>query len=765
MSTEVGRVVRDTVALGILLPLVALRVVGDAGAVATFDTGLPGSGPVLLLGLLLVTLLANLVAVPVRRGEQVEELTLLESAVIADVLLLPAHHALWLPAAAVVLSSVLTRRDLTKSLFNAGNLAASSAVLVLLVHLVAVPGAGLSWRTVVALLLGLGAFTVVNLTNLSRVLTAVHEIEARAVLTDGARLATLTLPAHLSIAGSAVLAASAAPALLPFCFLPAVALVFAFRARAQEVEERERTGRLLALSQALAAHRGADELLPTFLRLVRQAFDADLALIVLDGAAPRALRQHRDAGFDTGPADPDETALLSTSGGPPARAGCVVAPMSADGRRLGVVALVTRDRRASPTKNELLLLSPLAGLLAAALQAAEHVQHLTEATSKLQAVVDQSSDGILVLDAAGVVQLWSPALTTLVGCSEEQALGAAFGSLTGALAADGTPCDAFESGRALLTPERPQATVELTLLRTDGEQRVVRCAHAAVFEDGLLQRDVVIVHDVTRERQVERLKADFIATVSHELRTPVTPIKGYAELLRRRGEAMTVERRNECLAVISDRCDHLARLVEDLLLASRISASEGTQTTPVQLAVCDLVPLVRRAAGDFGDDGRRVLLELPAEPLPVRCDPVRVVQVLTNLIGNALKYSDADTPVQVLLSRCGETVEVQVRDRGRGIPADELERVFEKFHRVEDPLRMTTGGTGLGLYIARQLATAMGGGLRATSRLGVGSVFHFVLPAPSSELARIGGPPATADVGTPVRDRVAGPPAPRTGLG
>jgi signal transduction histidine kinase len=112
---------------------------------------------------------------------------------------------------------------------------------------------------------------------------------------------------------------------------------------------------------------------------------------------------------------------------------------------------------------------------------------------------------------------------------------------------------------------------------------------------------VVLLSDVTREREVERLKADFVATVSHELRTPITPIKGYADLLRRRGDAMTPERRAECLAVIADRCDHLARLVEDLLLASRISVGEDCTGRPVRLARHDLVPGRARR----GDAGRR----------------------------------------------------------------------------------------------------------------------------------------------------------------
>jgi signal transduction histidine kinase len=272
-----------------------------------------------------------------------------------------------------------------------------------------------------------------------------------------------------------------------------------------------------------------------------------------------------------------------------------------------------------------------------------------------------------------------------------------------------------------------------------------------VFALGVLVRDVVIVHDVTRERQVERLKADFIATVSHELRTPVTPIKGYADLLRRRGDAMTPERRNECLDVISDRCDHLVRLVEDLLLASRISATDGSAAAQVSLGTGDLTALVRRASGDFGADGGRLRLALPAEPVGVRCDPVRVIQVLTNLLGNALKYSAAGTPVDVQLTVSDELAQVEVTDVGRGIPADQLEQVFEKFHRVEDPMRMTTGGTGLGLYIARQLAGAMDGRLTCASTLGVGSTFTFSLKLSSAALPQPAIPAAGPGRGPPGR--------------
>jgi signal transduction histidine kinase len=316
-------------------------------------------------------------------------------------------------------------------------------------------------------------------------------------------------------------------------------------------------------------------------------------------------------------------------------------------------------------------------------------------------------------------------MAAVTGVPADEAHGV-LSELVHAIGPDGERVDPLGATFAL-TPAAPRADVEMAFVRPDGEQRWVRCSHAGLFDDGRLVRDVVIVHDVTRQREVERLKADFIATVSHELRTPVTPIKGYADLLRRRGDRMTPEKRAECLDIISDRVNHLARLVEDLLLASRISSPTAPKHD-VDVAPADLVALTRRAAGDFAADLARVHLALPDAPLLVACDPTRTVQIVGNLLSNALKYSPPTTQVDVVVTAYDGAARVSVTDRGRGIPADQLERVFDKFHRVEDPLTMTTGGTGLGLYIARQLARAMHGDVAVRSVLGSGSTFVLILP-------------------------------------
>jgi PAS domain S-box-containing protein len=775
--TTLRRLVLLVALLGLGVQLLARELLGSAGPIVPHPELLGGLSPMLLpLGLLVLAVAGDLLYVPVRRGEETEELTLYEAAIVVAVLLLPARDALWVPIAAIALASLIQRRDPLKTVFNLGNFGAATAVLVLVVHGLSGPGRGMVWQTVLALVVGLLAFCAVNLLLLTRALVVMGEQDASQVLRDGVRLALVTATTTVAMAGGGVVAGEAAPALLPFSLVPAVALLFAFRATAATAEQRQRSARLLALSHVLAGRVDPDELLPAFLSQCRQAFGADVALALIEPAlAPgypggMTATDERGAGsarFATSEGDRvllagrRDEARVCTGPLPAGWLQAIVAPLEADGEPLGSLVLATRDRARPLGAAELTLLTPLASALAVALRGAAHLRQLTEEKSKLQAVVDQSSDGILVLDGAGSVLLWSPALTALTGRSAEEAAGAPLASLMRTTGAEGVECDPFGAGRDLLTPEQPQATVELTLRRDDGEQRVVRCAHAGVFAEGQLTRDVVIVHDITRERQVERLKADFIATVSHELRTPVTPIKGYADLLRRRGDAMTPERRNECLEVISDRCDHLARLVEDLLLASRISATEGSATAQVELGTGDLVALVKRAAGDFGTDGGRVTLQLPADPVQVTCDPMRVIQVLTNLLGNALKYSPGGSPVQVQLVVDGPQAYVDVVDHGRGIPADQLERVFEKFHRVEDPMRMTTGGTGLGLYIARELAMAMGGTLACSSALGTGSVFRFVLqraavqPVPAS--------PAVPAVAVPGGTRYGAPPARRPG--
>ena len=349
-------------------------------------------------------------------------------------------------------------------------------------------------------------------------------------------------------------------------------------------------------------------------------------------------------------------------------------------------------------------------------------------TAALQQIIRLSRDGIVLLSGDGRIRLWNRAMERITGVPAAAALGRPYDDLLGGLDPAGEPATL----QALLDgtgPDNPSASREVSV-GAGTPRRWLRCDHSLEFERGTWTTDVVIVHDVTRLREVERAKADFVATVSHELRTPITPIKGYVELLRAKGQTMDEELRQDILRIVAERTDHLARLIEDLLLASRIS-SEGQDAVMLglQLERSDLVDVVKQATADYlREPDCRLRLELPPEPLEVRADPLRLSQILGNLLSNAHKYSTPPVPVRLKLWRERGWAMAAVVDRGRGIPREELDRIFHKFHRVEDPMTTTTGGTGLGLYIARELARAMGGDVEADSTPDGGSTFTMRLP-------------------------------------
>jgi signal transduction histidine kinase len=238
---------------------------------------------------------------------------------------------------------------------------------------------------------------------------------------------------------------------------------------------------------------------------------------------------------------------------------------------------------------------------------------------------------------------------------------------------------------------------------------------------------VYALRDLTEERGIEKLKSEFVATVSHELRTPLAAVYGAAMTLRRADVDLGDERRARLLAVIASEADRLARIIEQVLAASRLESGGFA----LSVERCDAGALARQvveAARAHLPEG--VALELAApDGLPtVAADPDMVRQVLTNLVENAVKYSPAGGRVVVTLESHETRVLFAVRDEGLGIPLREQDRIFEKFFRLDPNLTRGVGGTGLGLYICRELVRRMGGRIWVASREGEGSTFFFELP-------------------------------------
>jgi PAS domain S-box-containing protein len=678
------------------------------------------------------TCVSELVAVRVRHARGVEELTLLDPMVVLNVLFLPARQALLVTVVGLVGAYGLRRRSPVKAIFNTATYATGTAVLIGLAHITAGPGPlAVGARLIPAILLGTTGFVVTNLVAMSMLFNTLGVGTVRSLLRADLKLAVFTVATTLAFTATAATIAVNTPGYLPFTILPAAAVNYAYRAIATEQEERHRNAQVLVFTQTLASSPQRDLAITAFVHLAREGFTADEVLI---GSPDEVLISSPDE-------QPDQTRrrlLAGAEGGPELVApqtlpegwvSGIVAPLEANGRVLGAVAVGRRTRPAFRPA-DLTVVTSLVSALAAALDGARHLDELVTETSKLRAVLEQSSDGILVLDGAGTVELWNPAMERLTGRPEPDAVRRPLSGLLPTVDLDGRPADVLGWIRSRLSPQTPQAVVDAEILRGDGERRSVRYAHAAVFdEQGELLRDVVNVHDLTQERRVERLKNDFVATVSHELRTPITPLKGYAELLLRRWDDLPEEKRTRALTSIVDRAAHLARLVEDLLLAAKISDGQEPARA-VHPDTVDLVALTARAMEDFADAADRLHLARPDDPVTATADSARTIQILTNLVSNALKYSDPGAPVELRVEAGDGQCRVTVRDRGRGLPQDELERIFEKFHRVEDPMVMKTGGTGLGLYIARHLARAMSGDLTVRSRLGEGSEFTLTLPPP-----------------------------------
>jgi len=715
------RRVAAVVALGAAFIILTTWSLGDRTSVLD-GPHLPG--PWLAVALAVATCLAELVVVRVRHGNAVEELTMYEAALIIDALLLPPHQAILAATAGLVAASALQRRPLVKALFNLGSYSAAVSALILAVYVVG----GTPGVINLPVLLGVGGgallFTAINLACLAQILGVMTGKPPLKIIMAESRLSAFMAIGTTASGLTIVEMLLNAPLLLPAAAMPSLALTYAYRTAAHEADQRARSAVLLRLSQALAERA---DLVRRFLLLAREAFDADLAVVVLDdettaltvdAAAPEAVTTGPVPAYLGSLRHLREPAFVST--GLPADIRLLMAvPVRTGDATLGVAALAVRNRRgARLTTGDAALFAPLASALAAAMRGAQHLDRLTAETSKLHAIVDQSTEGIVVIDGAGTIQLHNQAFTELVALPADDITGR---SLADLLDVGDRPANDLLMPA---TPQQPKVPVELTITRRDGDERHLRLAHSAVFDGGDLVRDVVVITDLTREYRAERLKSDFIATVSHELRTPLTPIIGYLDLLRNRGDRMPPAKRAGALDLIADRATHMSRLVEDLLLASRVGDTEFA--LQVFLGAHDMAAIVRQVTDDLGS--ARIVTDLPDQTVPVTCDPGRTVQVAANLIGNALKYSPETEQVEVSLRRDGDRAVLRVVDHGPGIPADHLEKVFEKFHRVEDPMTMKTGGTGLGLFIAQRLARAMGGDITLVSTVGAGCAFTFTLP-------------------------------------
>ena len=257
-------------------------------------------------------------------------------------------------------------------------------------------------------------------------------------------------------------------------------------------------------------------------------------------------------------------------------------------------------------------------------------------------------------------------------------------------------------------------------------ERWLQINAAAIYNGGGKRHGTVLVfHDLTRLKQLENARQEFVANVSHELRTPLSLIKGYAETLLD-GAKDNPETATRFLQTIDRNAERLRLLIEDLLTISELETGRvrlNIQTVALAQAVAEVLEDFKSRAAAKG-----MTLVNQAPDLPVRADPGRLEQILGNIVDNAIKYGRAGGTVSVggRASDAGQ-VEIFIQDDGPGIPPEALERVFERFYRVDKARSREQGGTGLGLAIVKHLVQSHGGRVWAASRPGCGTTFYFTL--------------------------------------
>jgi PAS domain S-box-containing protein len=337
---------------------------------------------------------------------------------------------------------------------------------------------------------------------------------------------------------------------------------------------------------------------------------------------------------------------------------------------------------------------------------------------RAERVLANVGDGVFLVDRDGVIRLWNPAAEAITGLRSS-----AICDRPAAETIPGWPTIATRVPVARrpgeIGDESPAETVPLEI-----EGREIWLSIAGVtLPDGI----VYAFRDVTRERRLEELRAQFVATISHELRTPLASLHGAAVTLVEREHELSGQTREELLDMIAVQSKRLADLVEEILLTSQLDSGYFRVVTEPFDAE-ELVWTVAAAARHRAGEGTTIDVSVPAVLPRVAGDVERTRQVLANLVDNAVKYSPHGGRIEIGVEAGDGYARFTVRDEGLGIPLGEQKRIFEKFYRLDPDHRRGIGGSGLGLYISRELVRTMNGRIWVESDAGKGAAFTFELP-------------------------------------
>jgi PAS domain S-box-containing protein len=666
-------------------------------------------------------------------------------------------------------AELLRRTGGMKTLFNTAQWVLAASLGSIALHMFE---AGSPAEGVLAVAVSILVMSVVNQVTVGLVMyfavSAAHERQSRDQMMSGILNRVLANAAALITGVTLVAAYRWQPLLLLVGAAFVLGLDAAGRAHANVRADSHRLEGLQRATHALATSLHLDDAVPVFLRETLIGFEARSAQLVMfddeetyawscagePGSEPHATAADyalakvlsgelaRPSHIDAETCDPEIGRMIEQLG----HRRCLAAPLISRERRIGILLLFDRIGVEGFERGELTIAAALARELVGFFERVDLLAEIDAERRKLAEILESTSDGILTIDADGVITSWNAGLAAITGYPASEMLGTRhFGLLR--------PRDA--GGRDVLierwrdmfdTAAGPPP--ELQIVSAQGQSIWLSCSYSRIdASEDRAATLVIVARNITQARELERLKDDFVAVVSHELRTPLVPIKGWAQTLINRGDRLSDDQRRTAVQSILSQAQKLEALVLNILEASRIEAgrSAGEDLADVAAVTMRIVEDSLAARPD-----RVVRVRPPSVPCQVRGSVVWVERAVSNIVANALKYSPDDEPVDVAIFTEADDIVVTVTDRGPGIAVDAQERIFERFERLEETMKQT--GTGLGLYITRRLARAMGGDVTVSSVPGAGSTFSLRLPAAPVQPTKLpeqrpGGEPLTVNDG------------------
>ncbi|HSX41178.1 MAG TPA: ATP-binding protein [Candidatus Saccharimonadales bacterium] len=402
-------------------------------------------------------------------------------------------------------------------------------------------------------------------------------------------------------------------------------------------------------------------------------------------------------------------------------------PIAYHSKVLGAILVSHRDQEYG--SHDIKLLKLIASRLAVIVENAELYNEVNSRRERWEAVFQFAEEGIVIFDKNGRIVGFNPAACKLTGFNSGEVVGRLFTDVVRTISPEGFNLSALSPIKHVLGEGEVVTKREALLQAKNGQHIWTEISYSPIFDSaGVVISGIAVISNVQKEREIEAVKSDFISIVSHELRTPLSAIKGFLSMLIKKDFGELSEKQFHFLTRVYQTNQRMINLVEDLLDASYIESGK------IRLKVAPLAvePLISDVVSELASKGfeRQIMIKINRrQKLPlVLADETRLRQILLNLVDNAIKYSLPKSEVNIDFKVQGNELVTSITDQGVGITAANVDQLFQKFGRIYNPMSMQAGGSGLGLYIVKNLVESHGGRIWATSREHKGSKFSFTMP-------------------------------------